>query len=319
VCRSLLAYGRALDYEASWSLATDVFQTVAKVARPEKNAKLAVEANIAIGGAARRNGDWEISARAYSQAAYIADTMGDRTGILTVQVGIANTYMAKGNLPQAESILDDVIVQAGDLELSEVKAIALHSRASLSARRGEPAEGLKMAYEAMNLQKKETERDLILEDIGAMFSELGLRDAARDSHLILAATAQTRMARWTATINLMELAALDGQRDAFDTYARDLASEPLSPWLRAHYLLFLGEGMRRLGRDEAAAEALMEAISYADANQIHQISFKAQSVLADVQSRTPAAPFTPHPAWVPEEVGTVARAISDLRKTAVAA
>ena len=116
VCASLLAYGRALDYEASWGLATDVFSTVAKIARPEKNARLAIEANVAIGGAARRNGDWETSARAYSQAAYIADTIGDRQGILTVQVGIANTYMAKGNLPQAQSILDDIIVQSADLD-----------------------------------------------------------------------------------------------------------------------------------------------------------------------------------------------------------
>src|SRR5437762_4324557 len=128
VCASLLAYGRALDYEASWGLATDVFSTVAKIARPEKNARLAVEANIAMGGAARRNGDWETSARAYSQASYIADTIGDRQGILTVQVGIANTYMAKGNLPQAQSILDDVIVQSGDERMQEVQGAALHSQ-----------------------------------------------------------------------------------------------------------------------------------------------------------------------------------------------
>ena len=34
VCAALLAYGRALDYEASWALATDVFSTVARIARP---------------------------------------------------------------------------------------------------------------------------------------------------------------------------------------------------------------------------------------------------------------------------------------------
>ena len=67
VCRSLLGYGRALDYDANWGLAADVYQTVAKISRPERNAKLAVEANVAVGGAARRNGDWETSARAYQQ------------------------------------------------------------------------------------------------------------------------------------------------------------------------------------------------------------------------------------------------------------
>src|SRR6476661_1691132 len=119
VCAALLAYGRALDYEASWGLATDVFSTVAKLTRPEKNPKLAVEANVAVGGAARRNGDWEVSARAYSQAAYIADTMGDHAGVLTVQVGIANTYLARGNLPRAKGILDDVVVQSREKNMPE--------------------------------------------------------------------------------------------------------------------------------------------------------------------------------------------------------
>ena len=44
-------------------------------------------------------------------------------GVLTVQVGIANTYLAKGNLPQAETILDDVIVQARDQELPRSSGI----------------------------------------------------------------------------------------------------------------------------------------------------------------------------------------------------
>src|SRR5258705_9517811 len=150
VCESILDYGRALDYEASWALAIDVFSSVGKLARPERNPKLAVEANVLVGGSARRNGDWDTSARAYSQAAFIADTLGDREGVLTVQVGIANTYIAKGNLPQAQTILDDVIVQARDQHLSDIQGIALHSRAGLAGHRGEYAEGLKLAYEALS-------------------------------------------------------------------------------------------------------------------------------------------------------------------------
>jgi tetratricopeptide (TPR) repeat protein len=319
VCASLLAYGRALDYEASWGLATDVFATVAKIARPEKNPRLAIDANVAIGGAARRNGDWETSARAYSQAAYIADTVGDRQGILTVQVGIANTYMAKGNLPQAQTILDDVIVQSGDERMDEVRATALHSRAALAQRQGEYSEGLKLAHEALTLTKKASERDLVLEDIAAIFTDLGLRDSARDTHLVLAATAQSKLTRGTATINLMELASLDGMPEAFDGYAQELAAAQLGPWLRAHYLLFLGEGMGRLGRGEAAEEALQEAIAFADANQIHQVSFRAQSAMSAARQAKPAKQFAPPPSWVPEDVGGVVRAISELRKAAVAA
>jgi tetratricopeptide (TPR) repeat protein len=320
VCAALMGYGRALDYEASWGLAIDVFSTVAMLAKPERNARLAVEANTAVGGAARRNGDWETSGRAYSHAAYIADTLGDRQGVLGVQIGIANTYLAKGNLPQAETILDDVIVQARDQEFAEIQSLALHSRASLAHRRGEHAEGLRLAHEAFGLAVKAGDRDFILEDIAALFTELGLRDSARDAHLILAATAQSKLVRWTATLNLMELASVDGLPDAFDSYARELARAPMGPWIRSHYLLFLGEGLGRFGRQDAAIEALEEAQSFAESNQIHQIAFRAQDALADVRSAPRALPkFTPPPAWLPDDVGTVVRAISELRKAAVAA
>jgi tetratricopeptide (TPR) repeat protein len=320
VCASILAYGRSLDYEASWGLATDVFQTVAKLVRPEKNARLAVEANVAVGGAARRNGDWDTSARAYSQAAYIADTLGDKPGVLTVQVGIANTYLAKGNLPQAETILDDVIVQARDQALPEIQGMALHSRAAVAQRRGEHAEGLKLAHQALHLTKRPSERDMVLEDIAGLFTELGLHDSARDTHMILTATAERKLVRWTATLNLMELASLDGMEDAFDAYAKELADAPLGFWVRSHYLLFLGEGLARFGRADAAEDVLRESISFAEANQLHQVVFKSQSALSAVRTAPrPAAPFVVPVQWTREEFAPVVATISELRKATVAA
>ena len=319
VCRSLLAYGRALDYEANWSLATDVFQTVAKVARPEKNAKLAVEANIAVGGSARRNGDWETSARAYSQAAYIADTMGDRQGVLTVQVGIANTYMAKGNLPQAQSILDDVISQASDLHLEDVQAVALHSGSALATRRGEYAESVRLAHSALQLTKNPAARDNVLADLAAAFADIGMSDASRDANLLLAATAQTKLVRWQATINLMELAARDNMERAFDEYAEELRREPMGSWLKAHFLLFLGEGLQKFERFEAAEQILLEASDFAERNQIFAVSFKADEALQAVRSRArrhvPAGSFPE----LSHDVLAAAHDISELRKAAVAA
>ncbi|HMF88630.1 MAG TPA: hypothetical protein VK575_11185 [Gemmatimonadaceae bacterium] len=320
VCTSLLVYGRSLDYEASWGLATDVFATVAKLVRPERNARLAVEAHVAIGGAARRNGDWDTSARAYSQAAYIADTLGDKPGVLTVQVGIANTYLAKGNIPQAETILDDVIVQARDQDLPEIQGKALHSRAAVAHRRGQHVEGLKLAHEALHLIQKPADRDVVLEDIAGFFSELGLRDSARDTHMILSTAGQTKLLRWTATANLMELASLDGMENAFDAYAKELEDAPMGCWVRSHYLLFLGEGMARFGRTDAAERVLRDAIAFAEANQVHQIAFQAQTALSAVRSTPrPAGPFVAPAAWTLEEIAPVVATISNMRKAAVAA
>src|SRR5687768_11091436 len=316
VCSALMSYGRALDYEASWALAADVFATVARIARPERFPRLAVEAFVCVGGSARRNGDWEISARAYSQAAYIADTLGDRAGVLTVQVGIANTYMAKGNLPQAMTILDDVVMQAKDLALTEVESVALHSRSSLAQRRGDTADAVRFAHEALKLTTAPAVRDAVLEDLAVAFSGLGMHDAARDAHLVLTMTAQAKFVRWQASINLMELASIEGMESAFDTYARDLRREPMGPWLKSYFLLFLGEGLERFGRVDAARQAFEQAIEFSAANQIHAATFKAESAL--VALRNAARPKAPPPIFseVSEDVVSAAHAISELRKAA---
>src|SRR6185503_16115783 len=101
------------------------------------------------------------------------------------------------------------------------------------------------AYDALAVTKAPSDRDRIVADLAAGFSELGMREAARDSYLLLLATAQTKWVRWQATINLMELASLDQVQDAFDSYAAELRKAPLGPWLRAHFLLLLGEGLER--------------------------------------------------------------------------
>jgi hypothetical protein len=204
---------------------------------------------------------------------------------LTVQVGIANTYMAKGNLPQAQTILDDVVMQARDQQLPELESFALQSSAALAQIRGDHAEGVKLAYEAFNLSVKPVERDVILADIAAGLSQLGMRDAARDAHLILAATSQAKRIRWQATINLLELASLDAMEESFDRYASELRNAPMGVWLRSHFLLMFGEGLARFGRFDAAEEMLHEAERFASANQIHRVAFQAEAALTQVASK----------------------------------
>ena len=78
VNESLFAYGRALDLDGNWSLAVDVFDMVADIARAERDPQLAIDATTALGGAARRSGDWDRSAEGYAEAAHLAETLGDK-------------------------------------------------------------------------------------------------------------------------------------------------------------------------------------------------------------------------------------------------
>jgi tetratricopeptide (TPR) repeat protein len=277
---ALLSYGRALDYAGKWKLAADVFSTAAEFSPPRVDAKIAVEAHSALGAAARRAGDWEQSAAGYANASHIAETVGDLAGMLRVQVGMANTHAARGNYPAAEEILKRVVAEASVSHLEDVAAVALHTRASVAHGRGKYADAVRLGYEALKLTTNANSRDAVLADIAACFAELGMRESARDAHLIVAATAQDQWSRWQATLNLMELASIDGMQEAFDSYASELAGASLSPTWRAYFYLYLGQGHERFGRYELAVENLNAAVQYAAEHQIHKVTIEAEESLA---------------------------------------
>jgi tetratricopeptide (TPR) repeat protein len=241
--------------------------------------------------------------------------------VLTVQVGIANTYLAKGNLPQAETILDDVIVQARDQQLPEIQGMALHSRAAIAQRRGEHAEGVRLGYEALNLCAKPAARDAVLADIAAGLSELGMLQPARDANLILSGTSQSQWVRWQAMINLMELASREGAEEAFESYVSQLAEAKLSPTHKAYFLLLRGEGLGVFGKHEAAEAALRAAVDFSTSNELHQIAFEAEAALSRLEvshSKARNGKSSPVPATWTADLSYVVAGLSHLREAAFA-
>lgn len=319
VGQGLLSYGRALNFAGRWALACDAFASADRVAGAPLIPRLSVEANIAHGAAARKMGDWSASADAYARAAHIASTVGDSAGALQVDVGVANNHMARGNLPAAESLLDNVIENARAGAFDEVLGLALHSRASVAHLRGAYAEAVRLGHEALEATRNLTARDGILSDIAAAFAGMGMRDAARDGYLIVAVTAQSQWVRWQATLNLMELAALDGREGDFDAYARELEIAALAPRLRAYYFIFLSAGQQKFGRNAEAELSLAKGLEFARQNQLHQIAHEAQVAMAELESRAGMGAEQVVRAAkpeVPSSVRYVATALSDLLREA---
>lgn len=315
VTNGLLAYGRVLDLHGHWSLAADVFETVAEIARAERAPELAMEATIALGGAARRTGDWDRSAHGYAEAAYLADTLDDKASGLTVRVGTANTQIARGNLPAAQSILDEVICEASGSGLDAVEALALHSSASVAHLKGKFNETVKLAYKALEKTTSPSVKDTLMGDIAAALAELGMLGAARDAHTILALTSRYQWVRWQASINLMELASMEGQEHAFEDYAAELRNAALDPRLRSYFLLYYGQGLMVFGRDQEGRKFVAEARTFASRHKINQVAFEADEVLnAPVKKSAPSKE-----AWideVPADLEHVTSGLIALRESA---
>lgn len=312
-----IAYGRALHYEGRFDLAADVFRSVAAHAASNEP-ELTIDATMQLGYCYRVLGEWEKAADAYSRAGALATLLGDRAKQLRARIADAKISIDLGNLPAAESILDDTIARAQAYGLSEVRGIALHDRGLVAFSKGDAAKAVGLIREALNALTDASARDRAVADIGTCFQHLAMRDAARDAHLIVAHTARSQYSRWVATINLLEIAALDRCEPVFEQYRRQLADVALPPALRVTYLLYVSRGCRTFDRGEIARTTLEAAGDLATRYRLNQLSLEIdQELVAMTRETTSANTPAPKLAEPPDALRVIAGEIAEMRYTAL--
>lgn len=309
----LMAYGQALEYESKLALAADVYRTIVAHANPIDDWDLAIPAHNRLGATLLQLGQLESAAAAYDEAGRVAANANDMMGVLRSQVGRAKVCIALGNIPQAEAELDDAILRAEQPGLEDIRSRALHDRAHVAALRGHYEGTIRYAYQALELSTSRRERDRILGDIAAGFSDLGLLSVARDAYLVLVATAQEQYVRWMSELNLLEIVAREGSEPQFDKYRRSLEGEEFTPQLRVIYLLHVGRGYDLLGRSNEGVPYLERAARLADEFKFNQLSFEAERALAECRKRVAQRPAQ-KPVAVPESIRDVVYVIEDMRR-----
>jgi tetratricopeptide (TPR) repeat protein len=319
VAPRLMAYGHALQHAASWPLAADVYRTVLAYATPVGDSETVVAANIQLGRCLRVLAEWEEALACFGCASQVAAMVGDVMSILRARIQEANVAIDRGNLPYAETLLDETILQAKESGLSEIRATAIHDRAHLAARRGRPEEAIVLGYEALKGVRNQMARDRVLNDLGATFSLLGIYSAARDAYLVVAATAQEQYMRWTAMINLLDLAADERRETVFEQYRRELEDVSLPPTLATYYYYFVANGHRVFDRPLLAKVAIERAIELATENKLGQWLLKSERMLEELQNaevvQRGVAARESAANWSPEVLG-VANRLSELRTMA---
>jgi tetratricopeptide (TPR) repeat protein len=317
VAPRLVAYAQALEYEARYALAADVYRGVIGHTHPVEESDIAVAAHIDLAKCLRISGNLGAAAEAYGMAAQIAQASDDIVGVLRAQIGDAKIAIERGNLPRAEQLLDDAIAASSRPGLEDVRSRALHDRAGVAFYRKDYEQSVRFAYEAMTTATNPRGRDRILNDLATAFMRLGVLTAARDAYVVLAMTAQEQFTRWLATMNLMEIASRDGAETVFERYRRSLADAPLPPFMEADFFVQAGEGYQRLGRIDLACGYLERALAIARDHHFNQVVFYVEEALQKV-----TAPVPPSQIAVLEpsgEVQEIAGAIRRLREVVGAA
>jgi len=286
VAPRLMAYARALQFDAKWTLAADVYRTVLQNAEPAADTDVVIAANMQLGACMRVLAQWSEARGAYAAAAEVAAFTGDAANVLKARIAEANVMTARGNLPAAEKILDAVIESAEDSGLTEIRAFALQDRGAVARQRGDIERAVNYAYEALSTFESDVAKDRALADVAAAFFDLGLLNAARDANLMLAATAHEQFTRYVALINLLEIAALDRREPIFEQYRRELQAANLPAALEAHYLCYVGKGYRIFGRNEQAKYSFERAMEAAAKHQINEVIIKAEQCLSELAAGT---------------------------------
>lgn len=313
VVTPLMAYAKALEYDAEWRLASDVYHSVLAHLHPVEDGDASVAAHIRLGHCFRNLGQLEEAISAFVEASEVAHAVGDIVGMLRARIGEGIATMLKGNLPRAQTILDDAIDRSMSAELQDVRSRALHVRANVEQLRGNYELAIRMAYEAMEQAESATERDRILNDIAVSFFELGVYSAARDAYLVLSVSAQEEYVRWAAHLNLLDVTSQTGSEVQFEAIRREMSKVNLPPYLAAGFQLNLGTGYARLGAPEKSRHHLEKALLLAQEHGHNQVVFEAEQALKNLET---TAPPLRHQGKIPLDVEEVATAIRELREAA---
>jgi hypothetical protein len=311
----LMAYARALDLDAKWALAADVYETVIAHVHPVEESDVAIAAHLWLAYCQRSLGWLDEAAASYEAASAIASDVDDMFGILRAQIGAAKIAMARGNMPSAERLLDDTIARASqNNQLVDVHALALQDRANVAFHRARYDLAVELAYASLELTTDPINRDRLLSSVASSFYMLGVHSAAKDAWLILEATAQDQYNRWYASINLMEMAAREGSMPLFERYRRSLATMSFPPALEAQFYLQTAESYEALSEFDSAALAAERARTISERYGFNQTSFAAEAVHARVLRGQPKAPLAPE-APIPAALQGIAANIKELRRT----
>ncbi len=307
VMPKILAYGRALEYDAHWLLALDAYGSVIHHAHPCEESETAIVAHQRRGVSLRTIGRFDQALEAYAASSAVAENVGDMIGVLRAKVGAAIVVMERGNLPEADRALEEAATQAARLGFPEQQAAALGSRAAIAGYRNEYETAIRFAYDALNLSPEPADRDRVLNNIGTAFHLLGIRSAARDAFLVLSVTAQEQYTRWAAMLSLMTLAAEDGSEPAFQQLRGSIAVGALPPDIKVDYFIHLGRAERALNHEDLAEIAFAKAVELAERYGLSRHLFEAERELASrkIHGRVPPSKSA---------VGPLAEVASSLRE-----
>jgi tetratricopeptide (TPR) repeat protein len=310
----LLAYAKVLRIDGRWALAASVYQLAISRAESRTDFGMLPDAYLRYGYCLRMEGRLIGALAAFRTGHAVAASLGDTSTMLRIRIAEAGIHRHKGDRQNAEEMLKTVVADAEKHKLTSERAMATHDLGTIHYDAGQYDVAVRCFYDAWTHYVDRARKDRVLNDLARTLADLGLRDAARDALLLIMTSAVEREMRLNARVNLLDLAAQNGELAVFEQYRRDLSAQAMPARLTTHFHLLVGDGYRRFGRPQQAASAYQRAIRFGSRHQAMDLVQRAEAGARAVAMGVPTAWTAPVPMARPTAPADVAHVTSALRE-----
>jgi tetratricopeptide (TPR) repeat protein len=290
----LFGYGLLLETLTEWSVAIDVYETTCRYAYGADDRRGLPLVYCRLAFCHRHLGRVEEAARAYEQGRAVAREAGDRAAELRIRSGEGHLALFRGNVPEAVAIFDAVMREAREGGYRDAFARASHDRGHAALMQDADEQAAAYFSTALEAYAEPAQRERALEDLACALSRLGAREAARDAFLIAEATAVEHHTRAQAAINLLRLAAEDGDEIGFEHHRRAVGDPALLPvHLQAELHWRLADAYALLGASARAVEHYRIMGEIAGTHQLNEYTYIAEAGRRGQRSPTRNAAAVP--------------------------
>ena len=280
----LLAYAVELHHTGYLAAAIDVLRVVAQGRETETDPELRMHATRRAAFASRVLKRFDEARMWYDKLGGLAEARGNTRMSLEAALGYAKLAIDRGNFPEGERLLMEVMrraISAGDRAIVAKAHIDL---AHVAGVRGEPRLVVWHSFAALPDLEGELGHDRALRNIAFALRELGRSKTAGHVARYVAQSAREAEQRFDASVLLYHLAIDEGRTHEADDYRRALALESPAPGSLAGYYEAVVRDLASRRRWVEAECVLFDWLKVAEAAGMSESVIRADRAFDDIRA-----------------------------------
>ncbi len=278
----LIAYGYFLNQEGRYEDSLDILRVASKTGNGDWPAGETASFALFLGGVRRRLALWDDAVSAYQLAESTAGSIGDRRTELQARLGLSNLLRQTGNLPRSMELANQVLAEAEDPDLVDVRSRAYSVISAGYDKQGRRIESVVMQYRAFQTSIDDTSRWHNLANLGSALAALGEFQAARDALQSVVGKSDVFGSRMNAVIELIGVTSATGDQLGFHRMTRlaEDRKDDMPPSMLVDYHYQSGIGHARFGHIDQAGRLLERGRDLAEEHGLNEWYFRVDKVLS---------------------------------------